>query len=64
MENLLTLKALANVSPGFALKPWGSEMFEELFCNPEGVAHARQHDHQSRSLSYHPPHTRFLISDF
>jgi hypothetical protein len=37
-KNRVTLKALANVSPGFALKPWVSKTREEIVRNPEGVA--------------------------
>jgi hypothetical protein len=33
----ITLKALANSSPGFALKPWVQES-EEIRRNSEGVA--------------------------
>ena len=33
----ITLKALANSSPGFALKPWVKES-EEILRNSEGVA--------------------------
>jgi hypothetical protein len=34
---VLTLKALANVSPGFALKPWVQNVREDV-RNPIGVA--------------------------
>jgi hypothetical protein len=37
-KNRVTLKALANFSPGFALKPWVQKMPEEIVRNPEGVA--------------------------
>ena len=37
-KNRVTLKALANVSPGFALKPWVQKCPEEIVRNPEGVA--------------------------
>jgi len=36
--NRVTLKALANVSPGFALKPWVQKCPGEIVRNPEGVA--------------------------
>ena len=35
-----TLKAFANSSPGFALKPWVAEMQQEFPRNSEGVANA------------------------
>jgi hypothetical protein len=35
-NNGVTLKALANVSPGFALKPWGQKYQREVVRNPEG----------------------------
>ncbi|HET6647390.1 MAG TPA: hypothetical protein VFH01_08690, partial [Pyrinomonadaceae bacterium] len=34
----LTLKALANLSPGLALKPWVHESPKEILRNSEGVA--------------------------
>jgi hypothetical protein len=40
-KNGVTLKALANVSPGFALKPWVQKMPDEIVRNPEGVARLR-----------------------
>ncbi len=39
MLNRITLKAFANSSPGFALKPWG-ESADLFSCNSEGVATA------------------------
>jgi hypothetical protein len=37
----ITLKALANFSPGFALKPWVKNV-HEILGNSEGVAKALQ----------------------
>ena len=37
-KNRITLKALANFSPGFALKPWVENALREIVRNPEGVA--------------------------
>ena len=34
-NNGVTLKALANVSPGFALKPWVQKCQREIVRNPE-----------------------------
>jgi len=46
----LTLKALANLSPGFALKPWKTATFERRH-NPEGVASLLA----NQKKSYFPP---------
>ena len=35
--NLVTLKALANVSPGFALKPWVQKCPRRLFATLKGL---------------------------
>ena len=37
-KNRVTLKALANVSPGFALKPWVQKREKRLFATLKGVA--------------------------
>jgi hypothetical protein len=37
-KNRITLKALANVSPGFVFETLGSKMPRETVRNPEGVA--------------------------
>jgi hypothetical protein len=57
----LTLKALANFSPGFALKPWETKNAHSFIRNPEGVA--IDHDQTTadptlsglRLLKRHPP---------
>jgi hypothetical protein len=36
-KSRVTLKALANVSPGFALKPWVPKPPEDIVRNPEEV---------------------------
>jgi hypothetical protein len=36
-KNRVTLKALANVSPGFALKPWVQKFTRRLFANLKGL---------------------------
>jgi len=36
-ENRVTLKALANVSPGFALKPWVQKCPRRLFATLKGL---------------------------
>jgi hypothetical protein len=40
LTNRLTLKALANSSPGFALKPWVQKSFQKTLRNSKGVATA------------------------
>ena len=37
-KNRVTLKALANFSPGFALKPWVQKCPGRLFATLKGVA--------------------------
>jgi hypothetical protein len=41
VPNRVTLKALANVSPGFALKPWVQKMLWKRFRNRDGIARLR-----------------------
>jgi hypothetical protein len=36
-KNRVTLKALANVSPGFALKPWVQKCEKGLFATLKGL---------------------------
>jgi hypothetical protein len=36
-KNRVTLKALANVSPGFALKPWVQKSEKKLFATLKGL---------------------------
>jgi hypothetical protein len=46
-----TLKAFANSSPGFALKPWVQKDPQEIFHNSEGVAIALHSANVDSTLS-------------
>jgi hypothetical protein len=52
-KNRVTLKALANVSPGFALKPWVQKR-EEIVCNPERGCSALRYQRQRNSFKVAP----------
>jgi hypothetical protein len=54
VENRGTLKALANVSPGFALKPWGSKMPERLFATLKGLRSFAFNKHRGNSFRVAP----------
>ena len=51
-SNRVTLKALANASPGFALKPWVQKMPEKIVRNPDKVGVAPPVVNRERSRNF------------